>query len=334
MKITFKILFALILSIICWEFILETTIIKHPGTNFDNERGQIYKSGVYLFGEEGFSFNHINKLGLRAPEIKPKSKDEYRIIFLGDSFTESLHVPQNKSFPDLLGQKLNEKNKRFLFNTINAGMSGYSPALYIHLSKFYNSVLKPDYVVVQINDKDFSADLLNKQQKFYVIKNKNSYETVVNKTNYSPNTLKELLSRVSFVRVAREKYEKLFTAKPEIKNKKDDKKDVINYDAIYWSLKELKAKYKNVIILYIPEINYYEKETAPSIYETTIKQYAKRNKIDLIDMRQDYVDYYKLYKQPCNGFYNTKPGEGHINEIGHELIANRLFEYFNKRFQK
>lgn len=331
MKLTFKIIFSLILAVICWEFILETTVIKHPGTNIDKIRGKIYKQGVYVFGEEGFSINHINKLGLRGTEIKPKKINEYRIVFLGDSFTESFQVEEKKSFPSLLGRKLNQQNKKLFFNTINAGMGGYSPAFYIYLSNFYNSVLKPDCVVIQLNDKDFSIDLFNKQQKIYVSKYRNSYIIVKNDKENSSNKIKNILSRISFVRIIREKYEKFCMAKSEIKNLQNPEKVFIEKDAIYWTLKELKSKYKNIVILYLPDFDYFKTNETPSIYESLVKKYAEANNITFIDMRQDYLVYYKLYKQPSHGFYNTKPGEGHINKIGHRLITERLFEYFNKR---
>jgi lysophospholipase L1-like esterase len=331
-----KIVIALILALLCWEALLEFTIIKHPGMLEDKLRGKIYQQGYIVWGEEGFSASAINSLGFRGKEIPPQKKDEFRIITLGDSFTEALQVPERFTFCNLLQSSLNKAlNKSF--NIINAGMSGYSPAYYIYLSNFYNTKLNPDYFIIQINDKDFKYDLKDKAQKFYIEKTpEKDFRVVKNYNDFQEDSLKsrikEKISEFSTARVLKEKLESFSFPKKQniaVREPVQPKKQEIE-----WALKQLKQRYKNFVILYMPDIDYFNNKFEPSEYETIVKQIAEENKIDIINPRQEFIKYYKLYHQPVNGFFNTKPGEGHLNKEGHKLTAKELFNYFKNKFQE
>jgi hypothetical protein len=69
-----------------------------------------------------------NSLGLRDHKhTYDKPDGVYRILVLGDSFTEALDVNLEEGFPYLVEQCLNQQLKTPI-EVINAGVSGYSPA--------------------------------------------------------------------------------------------------------------------------------------------------------------------------------------------------------------
>jgi hypothetical protein len=96
-------------------------------------------------------------------------------------------------------------------------------------------------------------------------------------------------------------------------------------DIIDWTFKTLRNDYPRMTFLYIT-VNKSE-----SNMESLLKSSASRYDLDIINMRLIFSDYYLTHCQPVNGFANTIPGEGHLNEIGHAMVANCLADYFMKK---
>lgn len=86
--------------------------------------------------EWDIDFN-VNSLGLRDYEYSfEKREGTYRILMLGDSFTEGYGVKLEKTFSKIFEKKLNNSAEK-ISQVINAGVTGYSPTIeYLYL-KFY-----------------------------------------------------------------------------------------------------------------------------------------------------------------------------------------------------
>lgn len=97
---------------------------------------------------------YSNSLGLRDREIGAKTK--YRILVLGDSFTEGVGVPLNESIPKQLESMLS--NAGYSVEVINGGISSYSPILeYIYLEND-GVLLSPDLVILNLDLTDVQDD--------------------------------------------------------------------------------------------------------------------------------------------------------------------------------
>ena len=59
-------------------------------------------------------------------------------------------------------------------------------------------------------------------------------------------------------------------------------------------------------------------------YVRVFKESCSDNGIVFLDMYEDFLDEYEREKKLAHGFSNTAIGSGHLNEVGHALIANRL----------
>jgi lysophospholipase L1-like esterase len=82
-----------------------------------------------------------NSLGMRDVEIGEKQPDEYRVAFLGDSFTWGVGVSYGERFTEI-AEKLDPN-----IRSLNFGVSGFSPVQYLlQLGRVF--ALKPDYVVL------------------------------------------------------------------------------------------------------------------------------------------------------------------------------------------
>jgi lysophospholipase L1-like esterase len=94
-------------------------------------------------------YTTINSHGLRDREIPYERQGAFRILVLGDSFTEGLQVPVERTFSKLLEQRLGGPGAPV--EVLNAGVSGYgtdSELLY-YLNEGYK--YRPDVVLLVFN---------------------------------------------------------------------------------------------------------------------------------------------------------------------------------------
>jgi hypothetical protein len=80
----------------------------------------------YIWKKEGFSEGRFNGHGFRDVERSwDKPPGTFRIALLGDSYTEGLQVPLDKTFSALLEAKLNASSTGPRFEVLNLGQSGF-----------------------------------------------------------------------------------------------------------------------------------------------------------------------------------------------------------------
>ena len=124
----------------------------------------------FIYMDHDFSFSsdnvwktrsvisHINRYGLRGPNIEPKKPEGvFRILALGDSFTFGEGVADNETFVMQLEKILNaEKNTTdgYRYQTINAGVSGYNTSDEVTYLKNRWLMFEPDIVLLNfyLND--------------------------------------------------------------------------------------------------------------------------------------------------------------------------------------
>ena len=331
LKYILRIVAVAALALLVWEVILENSVLREPGGVNSPILGRIMKPGIYLQGTEGYCKTWINSLGMRGAEILPKTAAEYRILMLGDSHTEALQVSDDKTFVHLLQTKLAQNTGREI-RTINAGRNGASPAYYIHLSNFYHSFMDPDYVMIEINE-DFTTHILDETREFYVKKEGAEYVTVTNFRDYyiwqmfPPLKIIKPFVAFSTFKIALDKIPMMLERRRNHgASAGQECTPAVDYaDIIDWTLKTLKNDYPGMAILYLA-LNKSE-----SNVEALLKSSANKYGIDLLNMRDALSYYYQSHCQPVDGFYNTMPGTGHINEIGHTIVADCLADYFMRK---
>lgn len=91
----------------------------------------------------------INHHGLRDSERDyTKSAGVFRVLILGDSFVEAMHVPLEATFPHVLEQQLNAGGNRAHIEVMGAGVSGYGTTSELLYFEREGKRYKPDLVVL------------------------------------------------------------------------------------------------------------------------------------------------------------------------------------------
>jgi hypothetical protein len=327
LKLAFKTFLAFSAAILVWEIILENAVWRRTGYRSDPVLGRVYRPGVYVHGTEGFCRTHLNSLGMRDSEIPSKTDSEFRVLALGDSFTEGFQVSDKHNFTRVLETTWTGPKK---LRVINAGRSGASPAFYIKLGDFYLERIKPDCTIVQLNDEDFTGDMLNSTRNFFVVPVETGYAPVFN-TNFVSASglvqkfpLAQKFLEFSTVAIGMQHLQKSLQTPAAISKGVSAEMQKTLPHLIDWTLRSLKECYPRLIVVYLPAIQYHLPDSPPGEVEEAVNAAAGRSGVQYINMRESYMRYFKLTRQPAHGFSNTKPGVGHINEAGHALLAESL----------
>jgi hypothetical protein len=77
-----------------------------------------------------------------------------KILFLGDSFMEG--YDEAHTIPFILTRSLAKEN--ICIEPFNAGLSSYSPAIFVAQIRMLYPIIKPDYIVIDIDETDFYDD--------------------------------------------------------------------------------------------------------------------------------------------------------------------------------
>ena len=337
-KLLTKFVAALVCSLVLWEVILECAVVRSPGTQTHPDLGRLVSPGLLVHGTEGFSVTHINSLGMRCREIQTKSSGSFRVLMLGDSFTEGYQVADGRTFCDRVQAALQRKYGSNV-EVLNGGRSGGSPAYYLHLAKFYRDRVAPEFVVVQLDEGDFTQDLLNANKPFAVVADRQTFKTVQNTSFISENPFTQRFPKLSFLtsvstlRVASERMAALRgRAAPDREGGGETAGlSAEGRRAMAWTISELHQRYPRLLLVYLPAISYDRSTTQPSEVETMLAQEAEKNGVPLINMREDFIANTRTTFQPPCGFNNSEPGVGHINDLGHALTAARISDYLSSQ---
>lgn len=111
-----------------------------------------------LVVKDEFVFHRrFNSDGLPDDEFKlPKDSGVYRILALGDSFTEGIGAPLDSSWSSLLPMSLKKSLPDLKLDVMNAGISGSDPFFAYFLLRDKLLKFKPDMVLMAVNTTDIS----------------------------------------------------------------------------------------------------------------------------------------------------------------------------------
>lgn len=233
---------------------------------------------------------------------------------------------------------------------INAGKPSASPASYLYAADFHNQTFAPDSTVIQLSDSDFREDMNNAASEFYVTLSKaaSDYEIVRNETFGSVDPLAQavakyapqlrFLKQMSALRVGGRNLQGSVAPVADNAAAPPDSAELKALQAedaalVGWTLNQLNQKFPNVVLVYLPAMNYQDAGVVSSdprnaALENALEQAAERESIPLLNMRPDFFAYYRAQGTYLKGFHNTVPGQGHLNQTGHRLVAKRLNDFY------
>ncbi len=167
MKKVLHILLGIVIAGIAIEMLLQLTDDNnYDAVTIDRKSGlNIYwPSSTFTVSSECYENTvTVNSIGFHAPEPPPKDKkdNEFRIIILGNSFIEGVHVPVDHLATTLLENMLNEMpNKKYKYIVIPIAFSGNNLTSEIQYLKAFGISLKPDLIVTTNYNEDGNLNII------------------------------------------------------------------------------------------------------------------------------------------------------------------------------
>jgi len=111
----------------------------------------------------------INSKSIRGPEYSyDKPRGEYRILVLGDSFSDGYMIEFNDLFSEVLKNKLNNNIKKHnSYQVINTGTSGWSTDQELLLFQNEGKKYNPDITILMFCENDITYNNLPKDWSMY-----------------------------------------------------------------------------------------------------------------------------------------------------------------------
>jgi hypothetical protein len=131
---------------------------------------------------QGNIFVNTDELGLRSlipgNRYEGKKRDEYRIAFLGDSFTFGHGVANNETFPQIVENVLNTLPSSYKVKVFNFGVDGYSVKTMTDTLRYRALGLNPDLAIMCIIYDDFDMGRTGVPDKYGYVVNRLSTNIV------------------------------------------------------------------------------------------------------------------------------------------------------------
>lgn len=274
------------------------------------------KNSSYYDQNKEFTYEiKTNADGLRDIDHPiEKEKNEYRIICLGNSYTEGVGTPQDSTWPRLLEDNLkNITNKKI--SVFNAGISGYDPFFEYMLLNERMLKYKPDLVLVALGSSDFN---------FYRFRG--GFERfTADGFHYRKGPWWEKLYAISYIfrfylnNVLHYKYKYLQSPSDYRADSIKADKDIENCVARFYQL-SLKEKFKLAII--------FIDDRGGERYAYLINKLNKENIIPVIDLTEYNKNIEKLNPSDLNAYF--WPIDKHCKSGGYELYSKGIMWNFKK----
>lgn len=348
-----------IISLVLAAFVVNALLYAnywHPEKYFvsNYSSNALHKpNSICVEGREGFAILHTDRNGY-FNEQELNTEENYILCF-GSSDTQAKSIPNSKNYCQMLEQKL--AGNGIQTDVYNAGMD--AAGLDEVLGHFHAAMQKfqtADMIIIEMSWFPETADLqtaINDETEYKPF----DYDTYQASLSVS-GKVKNVISSFPLPRVLNNQITKLRGNKQRIpfvqfldqtgsttgndsaggenavtaEQGKENPYEQLLMDAMAKIRRE--AGNKNVILLFSTTTNMEPdgmlKNTVDSHKMQWLQESCDKADITFIDMADTYIDYYNENHVLYRGFANTSPGSGHLNVVGHALIAQQLYEKIEK----
>jgi len=275
-----------------------------------------------------FEYLHTyNSFGFRDKEVSiAKDTNEYRIIGLGDSFTEGVGTHQDSTYLKVLERILIKGESEINVTTINAGRSGSDPFYEYMLMEKKLLEFNPDLIILTINNSDIiDITIRGGSERFQpkgmvTYKNGPNWEYLYASSYIIRHFMRDILG-----------YNFILTKGKDAEKVKNESIQMIYNVLIEFQTLALKNGFDLLVVLlphyYELTDNYSELESLgnmindnDSLYVVDLYQYYKKTEINRPDSIFDY--FWQL------DFHHTPKGyEKFAEGVAEEVIELDLIQY-------
>lgn len=255
-----------------------------------------------------------------------------RAVLLGDSFGQGLQVRDGERFTEVAERLLPGLK---ILNAAAAGRSAWHHAL---LAPRVEQAYAPDLLLVQLDDGELT-DVEDPAARAQALAEFDGTASVPKREGSGMLALaRATLRNSALLSYLRTRVDKLRRQERQrltnkLTGRRPDTRDLValpptpRAEALIDSLVgEVQAVNPRVVLVYIPNVEYFAEPPRPSypLRRAWYHEMARRRGLPLVDPTDEFIAAYRATGEPLHGFSNSRPGEGHANARGHELLAQAL----------
>ncbi|NOY61808.1 MAG: hypothetical protein GXP10_01420 [Gammaproteobacteria bacterium] len=348
MRTALRLLVVLVVLCVGGEVVTRALITSPSAQQFDEVLGWVYVPHACVYSsKEGGARLCFNSLGLNDDEVSDKN-GRFRILALGDSFTEATHVPREQNFTSLLEQFYAPR-----LDVINAARNGFNVIQYLARLRSYKNALDADMIMVVLSQGELGD--LRAAKNLIISRGSNGVITGVglksDRTSEIKRTLEPLLQRSALITHLMRRI------KPIVTDARDDLKALLNSSeppsiAVNMANKPCKncietseqakelmgfvlaqiAKIRPLLVISIPDITYTAGRKAELLNgkQRAHRQLALDAGASYVEVSTPLMAVYTTTGQPANGFNNSQKAQGHLNPAGHQAVAQAVAHWLQK----
>ena len=281
---------------------------------------------ILVHGTEGYGINKVDENGYINSE---GTLQESHVLCMGSSHTQGKEFSSSVNYPSLINKHFS-KDKESLAAYNVACDANFLPSLIKHFPAAVEAFPNASVMTIEISNADVSVEELEhalsqvKYDESQSIKNQVQHAGLKDKLKL---WIKEYFPLISLIKSKLETPSTTDTVVEE-----SDTKDAT--PTLQKALKLIRSQYDGEIIFIYHSQTLIEKDCSVSFAEDKLfnafEKACVENNIHVLDMRPVFAQYYEEHKEIPYGFANTKPGNGHLNKLGHRLVAETLITYIEE----
>ena len=280
---------------------------------------------------EGFGYGKTDSTGYNNAYYDDCSDPD--IVFAGSSHFEALQVPEDANCVYVLNEMLdNDDSATNDYKCLNIGVSGHffetTASNYPYIAAKYSGA---KYMVIELFNAKYSSETLDQ---------------IIADQFHAPmeekGILHTTLQRIPFIRLMYKKINETssgqsdFAGSDGASDSAVDSASVMDeyiekMNVILDEIADVSAEHDIVPIIVMHERFWLDSNCeivmeTDETYKNAFKECCKTNNITVIDVSSAMVKEYKEHSAFSYGFSNSAPGEGHLNETGHRILAQAVYQ--------
>ena len=343
------VLISILVSLLVCEYIIRIVVPQNLSGTWiiSTDKGLLVnKSSGSSRHQDG---KHIVIYNFYEPHLRdtPLNESSIKILVVGDSFTFGYLLDKKDTFVYHLQEYADKEFGREKFCFLNAGTGGWGTADYVAFIEDFGEIIKPRIVLVIINRSDMERSM---ERKLFTLTSKTKLDLRRNilKSSYLKKLTNSipgyqwLLEHSHLVQLLRNRYvylmqnEKGINMQTKITNGSSrDQLDLSRRDtiilgqALFTRLKKWCDTHK--VNLYITTTGWFPLEDANNttdptrLFMSTAQQFFTSINVPFYDISPTIIE---VKKKTQNKYILP---DGHPNEEGNRLIAEKIWQYFFKQ---
>lgn len=309
-------------------------LYERPVAWIDTPNGASYAvrkpHSVLVHGTEGYGISRMDSNGYTNSDYP--LRDQY-VLMMGASHSQGKEMAPNKKYSELVNTELTAGAEELAVYNISCD-GHFLPSIIKHFMSAVTSYPNAKCITIEIGSTDYAVEEFEDALNQPLDVDSHSTEQLFQQLSI-PNKLKKSIIKEGFPLIAMIKSQQGAAHKASQKTGEASVIDENEYKTVVKRCLELIRSECDVPILFIyhPSTIIQPDGTLSIERSTTVDIFSElcnATGIDFIDTGDRFLNHYSdCYELPY-GFSNTSPGNGHLNQVGHQIMAEAILDYLTE----